>query len=497
MLDITATVARLRAVGSDDTSVEVKAATGGLPASIASTLSALANLPGGGIIILGLDEATGFRPVSLQDPAALKAGLASIGDQALVPPVRMTFEDAEVDGMPVVVAVVPECPVAQKPCHVAADGRAYIRGFDGDYTMSELERQAFLVMRDHPVADREPVPGTSRDDLDPHLLTDWLATVRERQPGGLGRFRDDDELLRRAGVTTSVVARGERPSLTVAGLLALGTYPQQWLPRAVVNVASNVTPGARIRATSAQQIDGPIPVMLARTLAWARDTIAHVIRDDLGAVTDDLAYPQAAIRELVSNALVHRDLAAWSRGFAIEIRQLPDRLVIANPGGLFGITVDRLGVEGVSSARNGHLLTICQFVRIADQDGRGGRVVEALATGIPTVNASIAAAGLPAPRWVDTAIRFTAILPRGPSPTEPVPPPVRSMAEVAVWDALATGPMSVAEIRERTDLGQSNIHKVLRVLRGRNVVVLEGGQGRRSTYRRIEEGGRTSVRSRT
>ncbi len=70
MINISDLVRKLRASGSDDTSVEVKAAAGGLPTSMASTMSALANLSGGGRIILGLDEATGYRPVKLADPAS-------------------------------------------------------------------------------------------------------------------------------------------------------------------------------------------------------------------------------------------------------------------------------------------------------------------------------------------------------------------------------------------------------------------------------------------
>ena len=55
-VDLPTVVADLRRAGGDVTSIEVKAAAGGLPESLTSTLSALANLPGGGIIILGLDE---------------------------------------------------------------------------------------------------------------------------------------------------------------------------------------------------------------------------------------------------------------------------------------------------------------------------------------------------------------------------------------------------------------------------------------------------------
>ncbi|GLY19612.1 hypothetical protein Kisp01_66260 [Kineosporia sp. NBRC 101677] len=70
-------VARLRAGGGDTSDVEVKAAAGGLPESLTPSLSALANLPGGGTIILGLDERADFAPVKLSSAQQLKQGLAS------------------------------------------------------------------------------------------------------------------------------------------------------------------------------------------------------------------------------------------------------------------------------------------------------------------------------------------------------------------------------------------------------------------------------------
>lgn len=56
--DLREMIAELRSAGGDCADIEVKSAAGGLPQSLTSTLSALANLPGGGTIILGLDERT-------------------------------------------------------------------------------------------------------------------------------------------------------------------------------------------------------------------------------------------------------------------------------------------------------------------------------------------------------------------------------------------------------------------------------------------------------
>lgn len=103
--DLSALVAKLRATGGDTTSVEVKSASGGLPQSLTQTLSALANQPGGGLIILGLDEMRAFSPVILADPQALKQGLGAKA-RTYTPPVQLTIDDGVVDGAGVVIARV-------------------------------------------------------------------------------------------------------------------------------------------------------------------------------------------------------------------------------------------------------------------------------------------------------------------------------------------------------------------------------------------------------
>ncbi|MEU7990183.1 ATP-binding protein [Streptosporangium canum] len=476
--DMSRLIAELRTTGGDTPAVEVKSASGGLPASLTSTLSALANLPGGGTIILGLDERTGFRPVPLADPQGLKQGLAAKA-RSFTPPVRLTIDDATVDGSPVIVAKVHECDCSAKPCRVTATGASYVRGYDGDFELSDLEKQAFLAGRQPPMFDRETVPDATFDDLDPGLVASFLSTVREHDPHGLGRFTDDTELLRRGGVTDS----DHRP--TVAGLLALGFHPQQWFPRYVIQLSADPLPDdpAGSRARHQATITGPIPRMLDEALAWARRTFdVSIVSQPDGTVHDKHTYPLVAFRELVANTLVHRDLDHWSAGLAVEVRHRRDRLVITNPGGLYGITVERLGHDSVTSARNARLVAICQYVRTP---GTGARVIEALATGIPTVNAALAESSLSPAHYIDAGVRFTVILQRA-APGSAATRPMKA-TELRVYDALATGPQTVAELQATLGLTGPTVRKNLRALRGDGLIHQIGGRGQFTRYRRIGE----------
>lgn len=69
--------------------IEVKAAHRGLPRRLYETMSAFANHPNGGVIILGLDEEQDFAAVGVANP---QQRLAELGDMAsqMIPPLRLS-----------------------------------------------------------------------------------------------------------------------------------------------------------------------------------------------------------------------------------------------------------------------------------------------------------------------------------------------------------------------------------------------------------------------
>jgi ATP-dependent DNA helicase RecG len=476
-------VGKLRRDGTDSQTVEARSAAGGLPSTIASTLSAFANSPGGGDVIFGLDERNGFAVVSIDAPA-LAAAVASIARQAISPPATVEMNEVAFEGSQLLVVRVSELPLSAKPCVVKRSGKAYLRSADGDFELSELEVQGILVNRTQPRFDSAPVVTARRTDLNADLVASYLSTARATDRG-LARIIDDETLL----LKTGVLADPQVP--TVAGLLALGDYPQEWFPNFVIQAA--VAPGRNAMSTTrvadVARFSGPIPQMIDDALVWIAGHSRHRIIDSPnGRVRDQYDFPPVAIRELLSNALVHRDLAEWSWSRAIELRIGDNELRLTNPGGLYGLTVARLFTNQLTSARNLSLTRICQYVTLRD-----GRVVEALASGMPKILEATVGDGLPIPRFFDQGISFTAIVDRPSNDppqradrgrlvkTSPTP------SERRVLAALDEFGQTAAELAPKVGLAAAALQRHLRNLRAKGFVSMDGGVGQPvTTYRRVE-----------
>ncbi|MGD9988867.1 ATP-binding protein [Pseudonocardia sp.] len=401
--DLAIMVADLRAEGSDVAEIEVKRASGGYPQNVAPTLSAFGNTPGGGLLVFGLDEQGAFEAVGVYDVAECKQAVAAAARNAVEPPLTLSVESFEFERVQIVVATVNELPASGKPCKVKASGRAYLRSYDGDYALSDLEVQAFIANRAAPRFDQDAVVAATIADLDPDLVDIYVRTAKEASPA-LQRFDPVDVLFR----TGALVGADKAPS--VAGILSLGLYPQQFFPNLVIQASADPLPGDApgTRVADARRFDGPIPIMLDEAVRWvARNSRTRIRFSEDGSGRDEPEYPLVAVRELLSNALMHRDLGPYALGEAITLRMTGEQMIISNPGGLYGITVERLGKTGVTSARNSYLVRICQYVRSLS----GNRVVEALATGIPTVLRTLADAGMVAPRFHDQGIKFSVRVP--------------------------------------------------------------------------------------
>jgi ATP-dependent DNA helicase RecG len=446
-------IAELRKEHSDNQHYEVKAAKGGLPQNIKETISAFANTPGGGTLILGIDENRDFEIVGVYDSKQCQQALANYARKDFNVLIPLNTTVLLVNDRAVVWVEIPETDKLIKPVKIKNSGKSFVRLYDGDYELSEEEKQLFVSARGTSHFDEDIISESNISDLNEQIVSAYVMN-RKKHSQVLSKMNEAEVLLR-TGVTNR---KGE---LSRAGLIALGIYPQQFLPNysIKVSVRKKNTHSDKVRAINVNSMDGPLPVLLKETLQWVENNTNELtVAMPNGHVRNIREYPLATVRELISNALIHRDMNPLSMYQSISLTIEDERLVISNPGGLYGLSVSELGHTG-SKTRNARLAEICQFVT----DEEGQNIIEKLGSGIPTVMEELSILGMQPPIFIDGGIYFTVILKSGnyglrheKASVLPLPDPLAKIIY-----ALKKGACSRRELEAATNLSAAQVRYAL------------------------------------
>lgn len=472
-------VGELRLVGTDQQAVEVKSGVG---KSIRDTLSAFSN-SGGGTLIVGLSEKDGFTPVPGFDAVAARDRLTSRCDQ-MTPLVRPDIDVLPFEGQSVVVALIPEMEPRYKPCFIADQGvyqGSYVRTGDGDRQMKRYEVDRCIEEHSQPRWDEEIVTEAGLSDLDQDILGSFL----DRQRAARQRtFSDGDEIA----LERLRVLKDGHP--TLAALLAMGVYPQEFFPRLTVSFA--VFPGTDrgdvgkgVRLLDSRTFSGPIPELVESSVEAVRNNMrtAALVGDTFRTELPD--YPLVAVREAVVNALMHRDYSPDARGSQVQVSMFVDRLEIKNPGGLYGpVTVDTLGEAGMSASRNQRLSTMLETTSFPG----GGIVAENRGTGIAVIRNELAHSLLPPPEMRDSLTDFTVVFRRRRVASQER----YASATDRVRDYLEHHETaSSSDLMAQTGLSRSAIHNAIRTLvDGGEAEAMEPARSPKQRYRMVRRGRR-------
>lgn len=463
-------VARLRAQGSDDALVEVKSCATELGKSVWESVSAFANTSGG-ILFLGLDESRGF---SLVPDFHIDRVLSQFHDgvsedsanQKVRPAPTCEIKRVEFEGGQILVITVDE--VADKPCYVTARGLengSYRRVDDKDVRLSTndiYELKHRTVVSD---TDRLAVPGVTLSDLDANELRQYVEMMEREHPRSIAGVTDDAEKLNRLNVTTV------SQDITLAALLTLGKYPQQFYPRLTVEVTAypgseKSEAGQRVRFADRQICEGRAPELIEQAVQAIRRNLrtVSVIRD-IGRQSEP-EIPIEVLREAVANAVVHREYDARFVAEPVAVDVYADRVEIRSPGGLWGgKTVQNLS-DGNTAQRN---QTLMKFLINTPAAQSAGFTVEGAGSGIPLIYNELRSRNMPAPQFKTTPSSVTVIFQRhglehldNREWVEQFLGREASTAEmVAILDVRDSGSVSVDSLRKKLGMDSDDVRSVL------------------------------------
>ncbi|QJY45673.1 ATP-binding protein [Pseudonocardia broussonetiae] len=291
----------------------------------------------GGLLLLGVEDdgtPTGSRPrheTGRTDPLRVQAYVANTTQ----PPVSVTVQSVDVDGVEIVALDVPDSPRVTGTTRgtyvrraVGSDGRPMCIPFHAHEMLAhDIDRGAV----DHAAI---PVVGARLDDLDPvefdrvRRLVNEAGARGDRILAGLS----DHEILQALGM-----ARDDHV-VTVGALLLFGRSSaiRRFVP--THEAAFQVLRGLQVEANEffVEPLFRLAEAMYARFEARNREQELQwgLLRVPLPD------YSQTAFREALANALTHRD---YTRRGAVHVQWEDDQLEISSPGGLpAGVTVQNL-----------------------------------------------------------------------------------------------------------------------------------------------------------
>ncbi|MFZ2975400.1 MAG: ATP-binding protein [Candidatus Moraniibacteriota bacterium] len=362
-------------MNSETNLVEFKRAKGGFPKKESrKTLSAFGNAEGG-IIVFGVEEKVDktLEVVGVSETADLQEKMTSISAEDMNVLLRLDYFLLEINKKTILAIHVPKCENHLRPYYIKELGfpnGAYVRDGNTDRKMTEEEMKNYVRNAQGDDFDGKCADNLIKGDLSITKIENFLKKSAKK----VGRIFDsvDDALLKNIGVARE--CRGVlRP--TIAGYLIFANQnPQNTLQferykiRCVrfkgSGVASDIIDKADVVGTLDEQID----LMESFVLRNIKNS-AEIVGTKR---VERYEYPKKAVREILANAVIHRDYRITETYTQVNI--FDDRIEVFNPGNLPpGVTVEN--IKDAQESRNRIIAARLNEMDYLEEYGRGIDIV--------------------------------------------------------------------------------------------------------------------------
>ncbi len=354
------------------------------PEQLAKEVVAMMNFKGG-MLLLGVEDdgtISGIHRKNLEEWI-----MDSVFGAKVHPMVIPFYEEVQVD-TDSRVAIISFTEGVSKPYVVRDKGRedVYIR-IGTTSRLASREQQARLFASGgilHP--EILPVAGTSFSSLDQARLQDYLSHIIKDPDVPIGH---EPWIKRLIGLGFMIDGVGDATVCTIAGLVLFGISPRRYLRQAGIRLMVFDGMDKDYQALLDEVLDGPMvglwrqdggQRLLARMdfglIEQLIDRMTPFISHEPAEVDENFRrervwhYPREAVRELLINALAHRD---WTRSIDIEIVVYKDRMEVTSPGALQNsMTIEKM-LAGQRSPRNQLIVEALRDYNYVEARGMGVR----------------------------------------------------------------------------------------------------------------------------
>ena len=350
------------------------------PEKLGSEMVALLNLEGGHIL-LGVEKDQSVSGLT-RDQAKAEEWVMTVARTHVQPAIipyweKINWEEKKVVGIVSLPANAPDKP------YKAKRGSAWITKVrvgtaTRDATREEEER---LYQQSGRLRyGLKPVLGTDVDNLDPRRLRDYFGRVI----GGTAPIKNETDEWRRLllNLDFATISHG-RLATTVDGTLLFGKNPGRFLPQSGIRAISYHGKEPDYATRADEDLKGPLvplaahdgslvePGLVDQAWDFVRRNTTPSARIEGARRIDRWEFPKEVLREVVVNALVHRDFSIAGTNIMLAI--FSDRIEIQSPGRLPNtVTVDGMK-SGMRYARNQTLVNVMRDYGYVDARGMGVR----------------------------------------------------------------------------------------------------------------------------
>ncbi len=353
------------------------------PEQLAKEIVAMVNHRGG-MILLGVEDDGEIGGIQREDLEEwIMDGVVARKIHPLILP---SYQEIQVDDVKRVAIVSFEQGISKPYVRRHSDREEIFIRVGSTSRLATREQQARLFEVGGMLhAETLPVSGTSIESLHIERVEDYIKNVMEdpgfpsSEEGWIRRLLDLGFLINKVGAA---------PVCTMAGLLLFGYRPRRHLRQAGVRLMVFEGADRAYRAVLDEVLDMPMvghwklepegerKFVSGGIVEGVIQRLKPFISEESKTIDEGMKrekmwhYPIEAVREIVVNAIVHRD---WTRFTDIEITCYSDRLEVMSPGAMQNsMTVEKM-IAGQRSPRNVLIVDILKDFGYVEARGMGVR----------------------------------------------------------------------------------------------------------------------------